>query len=105
MIDNEEIVRVGALALALYNASDDEAEILGPKFEAEIGHLSRMDAAGTALVMVAKNLLSGKPYVIDTDNSSTAARVRSLAAHLGATVTEKESQWGLGLRSLRVDPP
>jgi hypothetical protein len=96
--------RIGALALALYNASDQEAEILGPKFEAEIKQLNRTDAAGVMLVMLARQLLSGRPYSLDTDNDDTVARVRSLAAHLGAIVTEHESQWGADHLSLLVVP-
>jgi hypothetical protein len=104
-MNNEDIVRAGALALALYNANDDEAAILGPKFMAEMGRLNRLDAAAAMLVMLAEKLLSGQSYVINTNAGRTAARVHSLAAHMGATVTEQDSPWGADHHLLRVDPP
>jgi hypothetical protein len=101
---NEELVRVGALGAALYNADDDKAEILGPKFEAEMLRCLDDPAASTLVMMLVK-LLSGQPYGIVSNNPATAARVRSMAAHLGATVTETDAPWGLDSCALRVDPP
>ena len=105
---NEDLVRIGTLALALCNASDDEeVETLGAKFDAEVGRLNRMDPGGILLVLLAEKLLGGRPYLINTDKPDTVARVRSLAAYLGATVTEQDSQLAelVAVRySLRVDP-
>jgi len=103
-VANEDLVRIGTLALALYNASDADVEILGSKLAAEMDRLNRIEAAGGALVMLAKSLLSGQPYLIVSNSDSTVARARSLAAHLGATVTEQEPKWGIRGRCLRVDP-
>jgi hypothetical protein len=63
--------------------------------------MDRLDIADRVLAALVTNLLSGRPYLVATDNSGTVARVHSLAAHLGATVTEQVS---LGRRALRVDP-
>jgi hypothetical protein len=104
MTDNDDIVRVGALAAALYNATDDEAEILGSKFEAEIDRLRNDDPCAVALAWIAVKLLNGQPYSLDSNNPTTIARARSLAAHLGVTVTEMESSVGADRRSLRFEP-
>ena len=105
MTDNDDIVRVGALGATLYNATDDdEVEILGAKFDAELDRLKNDDPCAVALVWIAQKLLNGKPYRLDSDNPTTIARARSLAAHLGATVTETESSLGAGRRSLRFEP-
>src|SRR5436190_20157669 len=99
MIDNDIILRVAALALVLYNASDDEVENLGTKLEAE---MRGMDDPSRILVMLAKSLLSGRPYLLVSDNRCTVARVRSLAAHMGATVTEQDAP--PGQHALQVEP-
>src|SRR5262249_8836689 len=88
---NDDLVRVGTLGAALYNSSDEEAEILGPKFEEE---MSRLNPAISFLVMTVVSLVNKRAASFDTNSADNAARFRSLAEHMGATVTERQSPWG-----------
>jgi len=103
MTDTDDIIRVAVLCVALDNATDDESKILGPKYEAELDRLQN-DPCAIALVWIAQKLLSGKPCRLDSDNPTTIARARSLATHLGATITETESSVSAVCRSLRLEP-
>jgi hypothetical protein len=80
-----EIVELANMVLAIDQSPDDAA--LAQRFEDRFERLEPVEEG--PLVMLASKLLGGKPYRVISDNPETLRRCRSLAAHLGAAVTEE----------------
>jgi hypothetical protein len=98
--ENEFIAHIAALTRALDHASGDKVKVL----ERQIKEArERLEPYQAALVWVAYNLLCGKRCPVYTESPESIARVRSLATHLRATVTEEPH--GSGGCFLRIDPP
>jgi hypothetical protein len=97
--ENEFIAHIAALTRALDHASGDKVKVLEQQIKEARQRLKPHQAA---LVWVAYDLLCGKRCPVYTQSTESFARVRSLATHLGATVTEEPHSSGGCF--LRIDP-
>jgi hypothetical protein len=108
---NDEILQIGALAARLYEASDDEADVLGAQFEQELDRIRALPDIQaqrvTVLIFGLMSLLRGRPYVLNTDDFAKVQLWRSMAAHIGATVTYDATDMGdhRDHWMVRIDPP
>jgi hypothetical protein len=99
MLSNAEIIEMAALQLAVDQSPTDTALIDSLKAAFE-----RLEDLGDRICIVfAAKIQGGRPYNIDTDNSETVRRVRSLAADLGARIVDFEK--GGGSTSIVFTPP
>jgi hypothetical protein len=80
----QEVIRAAKLGLKLEQNTDaTDSKRMRSLFANELRRLGLDDAM---LVMVAMQLLEGKPYQIDGTRKASMERVRLLAVQLGATV-------------------
>jgi putative intracellular protease/amidase len=93
-----EIAEVACLIMALDASPDDEG--LVRRVDDRLKQCASVVEG--ALVMLAHKLLCGRPYGVSSDNPESIRRYRSMAMHLGATITEADE--GAGMTSLRFDP-
>jgi hypothetical protein len=107
-MNDSEIVEAGRLMLALWQSPDEEVAAHAQRLDVA---MAKMDFAERHLVFLAMKILAGSSYGVCTDNPENAKRYRSLAEHMGATVTEvdqSETHWAGVLKpmiNLRFDPP
>jgi hypothetical protein len=97
-VTNNEIVEYAYIMLAALRTPDDAA--LTRQLKEGVARVAR--SAGREdgkLACIVAGLLNGYSYSTESDNPETLKRLRTLAADIGARVTE------LGASSLRFDPP
>jgi hypothetical protein len=83
-VNNQEIIELAALSLAIDKTPDDAA--LVQQYEERLGQAEEFD---TLALLLARNLLQGRGFGIHSDYSErNGGRLHSLAVDLGATVQE-----------------
>lgn len=91
--DNDEIVRLASLTRKAKFTDQDQAE------------LDRASNFDRILVVMASKLLDGKRFSVCSDSPKTLDRARSLAQHLGASVTAEFNDSSVGQPVIVFDPP
>jgi hypothetical protein len=97
-MDNVTIEEIARRYVHLYSEPFDDETFRRPTLA-----LLRLDNVDVLCLRLVEKLLEGKPYGILSDNPESIKRVRSIAAHLGATVREVHERGGR--TGIIFDPP